>query len=274
MNTFKRLFLVGMALFPLFAVGQTIPKNWPKEFLYQNQPIDPLCIYEAKDAETLVDLKKCGLEAERGLKITGHSTTLEKQGFFGYEYRWPGNTPIGGYSYYRVLGKMGDRSLILSFNNTGGSGDFSGLSAVERVGHSIKVESLINGDRCNNGITTASITNNELSYSLNITPADYLSLTQLNPNHLKAYDDLAACAACCQGVANFKVSNLDQLDNPTLMSVDLGDSRIVPDKNSQGIYQYCFDQLLATYQTKNQILSPDLLKEFVQKFNDEFVKNS
>lgn len=260
-------------LLPLAAMANAVPKNIPKEFIFQNHPIDPLCIYEAKDAETLVDLNKCGIAAEHGRKITGHSDKLTKEGFYGYEYKWPGNTPIAGYSYYKVIGQMNGKYLILSFNNTGGSGDFSGLSTVERKNHSIRVESLIDGDRCNNGIKTAAIDSNKvLTFSLNITAADYLTLADLNPNHLKAYDDLAACAACCEGVANYQVTNLDQLTKPTLVSVDLGTDKIVPDKNSQGTYQFCFDQLLTNFQAKQQIMTPEILKQFVQEFNQECVK--
>lgn len=272
LNLTKSLVLLFIP-FAVCAKPVTSPKHWPKEFKFQNQPIDPLCIYEAKDAETLVDLNNCGLKAEHGRKIIGKNSKLSEEGYVGYDYKWPGNTPISGSSYYKVLGKMDNRYIVISFNNTGGSGDFSNLSAVERQSHFIRVESFLNGDRCNNGITTASIKDNKLFYSLNITPADYLKLTEQNPNHLKAYDDLAACAACCQGVANFTVDNISQVDHPTLISVDLGQDKIVPDKNSQGIYQYCFDQMLTDYQDKQQTLTPEVLKEFVQRFNKECVKS-
>lgn len=268
----KRMsFLLLLLPLPIFA--NTLSKNFPKDLIYQNHPIDPLCIYEAKDAETLVDLNKCGVEAEHGRKITGHSAKLLKDGFYGYEYKWPGITPIGGYSYYKVIGQMDGKYLILSFNNTGGSGDFSGLSTVERKGHSIRIESLLNGDRCNNGIKSASINGKTLSFSINLTAADYLTIAGQNPHHLKAYDDLAACAACCEGVVNYKVDNLTQLSQPTLVSVDLGSDKIVPDKNSQGTYQFCFDQLLTTYQAKQQVMTPEVLKQFVQAFNQQCVNN-
>jgi N-acetyl-beta-hexosaminidase len=123
------------------------------------------------------------------------------------------------------------------------------------------------GDRCNGGISTVSLKDKKLTYTINITPYDFITLSNTKIPKLQAYDDLAACAACCQGTATFE----SDFENSHLVSIDLGELS----EQSQGMYQDCFNRLLKEYIANGQkSLNPDELNKFVEKFKSKCIQEA
>lgn len=256
---------------PVFAL--TAPNNFPSDLMYHGQPIDPLCFFEAESFNKSIALDKCGIQTEADRKIISSNTTdMQIKGIVGYEYAWPIDkshpNDANAYSYYSVVGNVNGSYIVYTLNNSGGSGQFSGIYYVKREGDNLRVDLLTGGDRCNGGIKNVQYKDNKLTFSMNLTAYDLFDLAQNDPHHLKAYDHLSACAACCEAIANYSIEPTKSISNATLVSVDLGKEIIRPNKDSQGDHQYCFDSIVADYQRQGlQILTPQQVKELVQSFN-------
>jgi hypothetical protein len=245
MSNFKWLIL-GLVFFissNLFAAS-----TLPASLMYNNKPIDALCIYEAtKNTE----LSKCGVNAVTGREIDGSNASMLAKGYTGFNYKQNNMGPTHGESYYRVLCKQGKSDIIYTIDSSGGSGDFTAIKLLTRNKNTITVKTLDAGDRCNGGINNVLVNNHVLMYRVNITPWDFLAMNNDNPLQLRAYDDLAACAACCAGTATY-------YRNYTL-SADF-----VPPKP----YQRCFDKVIGGYIAKHKtILSAKEFREFTEFFN-------
>lgn len=257
--------------------------SFPQSLIYKGKPIDPLCFYqtgESQDSDA-INLTKCGLHTEQGRSLKGENNHLTDQGYLGYDFSWDmDNGPeMQGYSYYKPLGSVNQSILIQTVNNGGGTGEFTTLSLVKRHGNELTMKTLAAGDRCNNGVDTASIVKaneeNKVVYAVKITPFDFISLSNDNPNSITAYDDLDACAACCLGVAVFS-RDFNDINQEKLNYIDLtGVSISVDDANSvNGVkYQQCFNQvLLNVIKEKGHKLDQQTLKQFVKTFNQTCIK--
>ncbi len=244
----------------------------PKEFQFNGKPISPLCIAQIANAESLesaqVNLAECSKE-ESKYRLVPDKSMLEKS-YIGYDYTLKNSTeeytPTES-AYYKYLGKFNNLHVIYFIYSGGGSGTFTSVFLVDRKDDTIKYSKNIvgMGDRCNGGIDTVSLNDNKLRYSLFITPYDYIDLSEIKIPEVKAYDDLSACAACCQGTAQFE----SDFDTSQLVSVDMGDSF----DNDQGTYQECFNSVLKGNKDRGkQKLTVPELKDFVMQFKDQCLK--
>ncbi len=140
---------------------------------------------------------------------------------------------------YRVVGDVADGTVIDIMGSGGGTGIVSAIVTAKREGDTLTVlKSHAGGDRCNGGITDASVKNGKLHYGLNITPYDLLTVgTDQEPKGIKAYDDLDACAACCMGEALY--------EDDQFVGVRLPDEFVVPERPAEQTVQICFDKIMA-----------------------------
>jgi len=153
-----------------------------------------------------------------------------------------------------------------------------------RKNNNLKVEVLVSeGDRCNGGIYDVRQKNGILTYSENITAANFLDITKQNPHNLRAYDDLDDCAVCCVASAVYATDLKDTNKKAKLLSVELGVDSYSPymsisresDNSSDNSkwYQACFNKLIAKYKNSGKIsLTPDELNKFMTVFNKECTK--
>ena len=236
----------------------------PSELLYQNKPIDSLCLFQASQSQLPVDLRHCGVTYQHYLKLKKSNQQLTQDGYIGFDYQPSAQQPSQGSSYYRVIGKLDHSTIVKTVNQTGGTGDFTGLFKLKRQGNTLQLTPIAVGDRCNGGITEASIKNNTLQFSTNLTSFDLFALSKPVDIKLNAYADLASCAVCCIGQAQYSIHG----NSPKiLIGIDLGKEWIVPNQSSQGKYQFCFEsQLLAYQHAKGPIIKASEIKDLMQQF--------
>lgn len=280
MNLYRNCFIMTvMCLFVHVSSAMEIPKHFPKDLIYKNQPIDPLC-FESDHTDTNAEpilLTSCGLQEDAAFKATGKNEKLIKEGFVGFDYTWTDEKDpklqSHGYSYYKAY-KTADHSfLIYLVNSGGGSGQFSSITLAKREGDKLKLKQLMAGDRCNNGIEEVKQSDKGLQIKVNLTPFDYIEIAKQNPHQLKAYDDLASCAACCAGAAIYE-QDLKQSHTPVkFVSINLGEG--LAEGNTQGKYQVCFNKLVEEYKKNGkQVMNPDQLTEFANQFNKQCVSST
>lgn len=257
-----------LALFPIHVYANALPSD----FQYHGKPISAICIAELangnSEGPTKVNLSECTRE-ENKYKLVPYKPMIEK-GFVGFDYtakKSSDSYEATESAYYKYLGMFKNSHVIYLVYSGGGSGSFTSVFLVDRKDDSIEyVKNIVaTGDRCNGGISEVSLKDNKLLYSLNITPYDYIDLSEIKMPDVKAYDDLAACAACCQGTANYE----SDFERSKFVSLDIGDA---PEQN-QGTYQECFNKMLKDYkQQGKQTMSPIELKAFVEQFKTQCVK--
>lgn len=269
---FSLTFSVFCFLFnPIPVVAEGVTPLIPEDFKFQGKPISAFCLEAALNTGTIppspINLDSCTAPDPKYILETADPKLVNK-GFMGYQYTIA-DTTRGGYVYYKYLGKVNNNYIIYLLQNGGGSSLFSYVYLVSRNGNTIQlVRGIVGGDRCNGGINEIALKDSKLFYSINITPFDYLTLARNNPQGFKAYDDLASCAACCQGTAIFE-NNFTQ---ENLIAVNLGD----PANNEQpvqGTYQRCFNNILNTTLSEGkQKLSPQEFNTFVQTINNQCIR--
>lgn len=253
--------------------------NLPNEFIYNGKSIDPLCLFDFQTAKEIIDLNKCGLNTEAGARIEGKNKKLTSEGFIGYDYSQKLDTSmrVQGYSYYKTFGTVGSSVIVQTINNGGGNGSLSFLNTVERNGNTLKLSVLNGGDRCNGSLADIKRVGNgakaRLIYSVQLTGYDYLLLAKDNPHHVKPYDDLAACAACCAGQAVYERKIGPNFAKEKLLYVDASlYLKDIENATSNSRYQACFNKVLAEYGKKNngKLTAPQLV-QFTKQFNKECV---
>lgn len=274
MRIFAFIFTVSVSL-PLMANNPASDiSTVPEDFKFSGAPISPLCIertisQNSNDRMTVVTLANCTRE-EQNYKIEKIDPSLTEKGFMGFHYvsSDPKN-PLSGYIYYKYLGKFNNDHVIYLIQNAGGSGHFSLVFLASRKKDTLRlIKGIVGGDRCNGGIDSVSLKGKKINYTVNITPYDYIAVTKLNPHKYKAYYDLASCAACCQGTAEFESDFITS----RLLAVNLGQPADVL-KPIQGDQQSCFNTVLNDYISQGkQQLTADELKDFVEKFNTQCPK--
>jgi hypothetical protein len=172
--------------------------------------------------------------------------------------KWPGM--VG----YRFLGNYRGLKAVLTMENSGGSGTFTGLHLLrpEKDGTLTIVQTLAGGDRCNGGISDAFMDGHTLVYSVSLTPYDFIDIAQYNPKNLQPYDDLDACAICCYG-------NLQFVDGrPHALILEEGAlSRIQSTPEDEQTTQSCFDELfVSSFKERKTALSMREVRHFVRDF--------
>lgn len=240
------------------------------DFMYNGKPIDPLCFNQLEADKSTINLKDCG-SAKDGFEKSSENADLLKKGYYGFNWKEKDSTSdIEGSSYYKVFDAGNNQYWVYSINNGGGSGTFTYIQLVKRENNdTMSYKAITGGDRCNGGVQDVSTQDYQLVYSQNITAFDLIDFGNNNQTKLKAYDDLAACAACCVGAAFFKV---DEQAKPEFMYIKLEKIKNKDELSEQGAYHDCFNKLYYSYVSKGRTrLDEDKLAAFVKKFNDTCV---
>lgn len=242
----------------------------PAELKYLNQPIDSLCFFMSEKVTDSVDLKKCGSNKNK-VTIKPINAELSQKGYLGYNYKEKSATPGSqGYSYYKVYPAGNNNYWVYSINNSGGTGQFSAISLVERkTENTLGLTNIAGGDRCNGGIDEVSEKSNALTYGVNLTAFDLIDLADKKTT-IKPYDDLAACAVCCVAQSFYTVQKNTK---PILDYVELNTVSDVSEMPEQGSMQACFNQFYVSYTKKNSTkLTEEQLLAFINQFKQTCVK--
>ena len=280
MQLFIKAIFLFVSLVPLLITGFGYATKLPDDLMYQGKPIDALCLFQIEAKEADVDLSKCGLNSKEGHLTEPGNKKLLSEGFVGYDYHLIINDSkyLQGYSYYKVISHIGNSYVVQTVNNSGGSGSFSFLNLVQRDGNMLHLSVLDGGDRCNGSLVDLKqVGKGELAhlvYSVYLTPYDFLSVAKDNPNHVKAYDDLAACAVCCAGKAVFERHIGPDFEHKILVDVDV--SAYVKDLKNMShteLYQACFNHvLLGQVNQHDAKLNAKELLHFTHEFNTQCVR--
>jgi hypothetical protein len=227
-------------------------------------------------ANSKTSLLTCGLKAEPDEKVSGHDKSMLEKGYVGFDYEWvddKGKPQSKGFSYYKAFANPDHSYTIYTISSGGGSGQFSSLVLVKRVGDELDLKTLAGGDRCNNGIYDVKQNGKSLTYNVNMTAFDFLALSKQNPRKLEAYGDLAACAACCLGSVTIERDlSPKTIENEKVVAVNLDRELSDITETNQGKYQVCFNKLMIdTMKSGKKSLSESELAALMQKFNTQCV---
>lgn len=265
----KQSVALGFTLFLPAAVFAAATQ--PADLMYLNKPIDALCFFNQGSNREYVQLSQCGALIDK-LSFKGQNTNLLKKGYIGFDWQSSNAAyPAQGYSYYQFFPAGNHQYWIYTLNNGGGSGEFTALNRVTRKdANQLSVHTIMSGDRCNGGIHGLVAENHRLTFRVNLTAWDVFALAGDNPHQFKAYDDLAACAACCAAEAVYAV---DDSLKPQLQHVDFSGHGVkASDMPQQGRYQVCFNNLVAEKLAKGGYkLNNIQLQQFARAFNEQCV---
>lgn len=218
------------------------PDILPDMLLVQGQPIDPECISDLVQGDAKnTDLTQCGIaktDAENIVTATAISAQEMAKNHalphsFGNTYQCADNNSYCGFFTYGYIGMIDDKAVLLTNSSGGGSGVFSSVITVQRQSDILHLDNVIaGGDRCNNGILEASITDNTVRYTSYLTAFRLFALFSPDTQATNRFEDLPDCAACC----NAKIVMNDQ----TPMHLTLqADSFISDDSDSATVK--CFN---------------------------------
>ncbi|MBA2648949.1 MAG: hypothetical protein H0U75_04975 [Legionella sp.] len=242
-----------------------------KALQYMGRPIDALCFTNLDQDKKSIDLTHCGLKATKYV-LNGQNKDLIGQGYTGLNWidkSGPGNSQ--GYSYYKFFKANADAFWVYTVSNSGGNGEFTQLLKVQPgQSDTLQVETIMEGDRCNGGISKVKLQDSKLDFSVNVTAFDIIALSKNHDPSLKAYDDLAACAVCCFGKAHYELKG----SKPQLKYIDLGGITNSKDRPDQGRYQSCLNDLLTSRVINgHNKLNLAQLDELVSQFSKQCQKH-
>lgn len=267
------MIFLGLSINSAYAASSS---NIPADLMYENKPINPLCFEQVDSTDKTVSLSNnCGLEP---IVEVDQSKDLINKGYVGFDYKEKDSSDSAtSYSYYKVIGDFNHYYTIFSISNTGGSGNFSSIYLVKRDNNQLHIKPLpYGGDRCNGGLNKVTQNKQMLSFDSNITPGDFLSISNKNPHKLQAYDDLDACAACCIATALYETNLQKDSAKATLISIQFSNDQETLDQlksaDSKG-YQACFNMLVLKYiaEAKTTLTAKEL-DSFMDEFNSNCVK--
>ena len=227
MEKFGPAIVVSILITSTLAAGAGSQKIAPSLYRIDGKPVPSSC---------LVDLAGLGEPRAVNLAHCGDSSVKPKSlptGVVGYE------DPQGGYFYYRYLGKVDGLDILYGESSGGGSGQFTSLVGIARDGQTLTQKRVYGGgDRCNGGVSDASIANGRLSFDQAITPYDLIALADPGTK-LEAYKDLQASASSCIGDSHMIH------DNQHWTGVTLTEKSLTDQKGwtEQYRYQACFNVL-------------------------------
>ncbi|WP_231865884.1 hypothetical protein [Legionella fallonii] len=219
----------------------------------------------------MLDLNKCGL-AEKKYVQKGRNSELITKGFIGYNWQDPEfQNATEGYSYYKYFNAGKSLYWLYTINSGGGSGTFTAIHLVKRTSpNTLDIKTLFSGDRCNGGVQDVSEANNQLTFSVNLTVYDLVTLSKKSSQSIRPYDDLAACAVCCIAKAFYTV---DAKALAQLKYVELNNVKNTDELPQQGVEQSCFNKLLLSYTSAGKTtFKQSTLDEFTDKFNQMCIK--
>lgn len=184
----------------------------PEVLTIDGAPIDPYCFQ--KDAERFVP-RDCLSDDMAEREPPDYDDAPPRPGWVERYYRYtdledfPSNIASAAYRY---VGETPAGHVVETLMWGGGTGQFSMLVVFRREGDELViVETPLGGDRCNGGIADTSVSGGVLSASAAITPYDLLAIALDAEPPVQAYDDLAACAACCVGTVTLRGGAVDHV---------------------------------------------------------------
>lgn len=251
--------------------GGVVFATVPVDLMYNSKPIDALCFFDRENDSKSISLKNCGFAKEKYV-VKGQNNHLIAKGYIGYNWQnSDAQNAAEGYSYYKIFKAGKGQYWLYTINSGGGSGEFSTIYLVKRKNpDTLEIQDLAGGDRCNGGVQAVSKINNELHFSVNLTAYDLIALSKKPSPHLKAYEDLAACAVCCVAKAFYQVTLGAQ---PQLKYVNFQNLKETSEMPEQGAYQACFNQLFTSYAAAGKSQFKQIqLDEFADKFNETCIK--
>lgn len=258
-KTLITLILSQFALTSIYAMPS-------RDMMFADKPIDSLC-FDFQEKTNTIDLQNCGAKNRHLEIVKDQNDVLSKKGFIGYSWR-DHSTPISqGFSYYKFYPAKNNHYWVYTINNGGGSGEFTDILLAKRKDeNTLEIQTIASGDRCNGGIQDVVSKNHELTFSVNLTSYDLISLANNKLSSIKPYDDLAACAVCCVAKAFYTTKDTQlKFIHVTLNTTNVNE---LPE---QGKYATCFNKLLAA---QNKILSQAKIKAFVTKFNRTCIQDN
>ena len=226
----------------------------PRAFTHNGKPIHPLCVSELVGPEAglseTADLSACGVSEE----------PPEKEGEF-FEHTWDEMVGRQPFFRYRVV-RAGDLAVVEYIWNGGGTGYFSGVIAVAHTDGQLQLkQTFAGGDRCNGGVSDATVVDDAIEYAQNQTPSDLFALSPEGVAlGIEAYHHLEASASSCVAVARYR--HRIGAAEPELLEVSLDDE---PLRDQAGWttnypYQPCFNRHY------NKHLGKTLFKGDLEKF--------
>lgn len=216
----------------------------PSALLVNGASADPICFAPYLMREDTMESISLD-SATCAPHLTADNTDfLPVEGYTGTGF-YIGNDPAtrGGmrpaFIAYKYLGEVDGRLAIELMGSGGGTGVFSTVFTAAREGDTLTaIDIYASGDRCNGGVTEASVKNGTLHYAYNITPYDFLTLNDGNPlSGIEPYDDIAACAACCLGEALY--------EGRSFVGVRIPEDYVAPGAADGQDVQACFDSHMA-----------------------------
>lgn len=233
------------------------------------QPVDPMCFINrnGEEAAPAFPTHDCsgGTYIANAQAPAPLPASFASTGYFYVDTSAQPPEHYPGMIGYRYLGEYHGYKTVLTMENSGGSGTFTALYLLEpQDDGGLKIaHTLAGGDRCNGGISDAALTGRTLTYSVALTPFDFLDVTKYNPKDLQPYDDLDACAICCYGYLQF----VDERPNAVMLE-EGALSRIQAVPEDQQTMQTCFDEVfVGAFRDRKTALSLRELRDFVEKFH-------
>lgn len=231
------------ALITDHATPTPAPADNAPALLVNGEPANPLCFAPyvmREDAMTTISLDPAtcapGMTAtDKDFEPIAHYT--------GTGFYWDSDPDAQGmraaFVAYRLLGPVGDELAIEVIGSGGGTGIFTTLFTATRQDNTLTItQTYAGGDRCNGGLTDAGVKDGKLTYAINVTPYDFITLgTDKEPEGIRAYDDLDACAACCFAKALY--------ENGEFTGVTLNAEVPQVEQPSDRPAQSCFDKIMS-----------------------------
>jgi hypothetical protein len=256
----------------ILSISQTsyAAPRFPREFMFLNKPIDPVCISNPWDDshKGLVDLNKCGM-TQSHFVFDNYNDLLKNKGYYGWNWKdlSDPNTLNRGSGYYKFWDAGDHQFWVVAYFDGGGSGNFSTVSLFTRKDyHTVQMEILNSGDRCNGEVDKAMSEGHTLKFSTYITPADFFELADDSLKE-KTSEKVYGCASCCAANAYYEANSKNK--KAKFLYVDLSSHPTDNTIDDNDKYQICFDKLLNSYLAKGKTkLDEAKLKVFVKDYHE------
>lgn len=252
----KKFHSIGVSIWIVstLAAGAATQEIRPGIYRVDGKPVPSSCLAELGDVGKTLNLAHCG---DPSVKPKTNA------GMIGYD------DPQGGYFYYRYLGQADGLDILFLQSSGGGSGHFTSLVGITRNGQTLTPKRYYaGGDRCNGGLSNASVAKGHLTFDQAVTPYDLVALGDPGTK-FEAYKDLEASASSC--VAESHMTN----GSEHWTGVTLTEQNLTDDQGwtNQYRYQACFNALYReTVAQGHTELNRDGVKAFAAAFSKRCVR--
>ncbi len=236
----------------------------PDNLKYQGQPIDPACFNDfTRDAVRFTKTIKLADCAKLDKDSVFDGSIQERDNGELFRELKCGDDCFGAaYIGYRYIGPWQGNELVEINNAEGGASQYTSLSLIKRHDDGLQiVKDIAAGDRCNSGITDATINNGHLIYTQYATPNSLIAAAKapdVNIDALNLSDDAVNCVA--------EIHFTDgKITGASLTQASEDIQSISEDATDET--QACFNQLyVARLDAKQKELTPAALTDFGQEF--------